>query len=47
MLQPLGRWEGRRRQESHVSEGVELGFIGHTSDQNERLRVGKDTWQEG
>ena len=47
MLQPLGGWEERRRQESHVSEGVELGFIGHAYDQNERLREGKDTWQEG
>ena len=37
----------RRRQESHVSEGVELGFTGHAYDQNERLREGKDTWQEG
>ena len=47
MLQ-LGRWEGMEgRQESHVSEGVELGFIGHAHDQNERLREGKDTWQEG
>ena len=36
-----------RRQESSVSEGVELGFIGHAYDQNERLREGKDTWQEG
>ena len=35
-----------RRQESHVSEGVELGFIGHAYDQNERLREGKDKWQE-
>ena len=34
------------RQESHVSEGVELGFIGHAYDQNEHLREEKDTWQE-
>ena len=36
-----------RRQESHVSQGVKLGFIGHAYDQNERLREGKDKWQEG
>ena len=47
LLQPLGRWEERRRQESHVSEGVEPGFIGHAYDQNERPREGKDKWQEG
>ena len=29
-----------RRQESHVSGGVELGFIVHAYDQNERLREG-------
>ena len=38
---------GWRRQESHASEGVGLGFIGHAYDQNERLREGKKKWQEG
>ena len=46
MLQPLGRWDGSVKK-SNVSENVELGFIGHAHDQNERLRGGKDTWQEG
>ena len=41
MLQLFGRWEGEERQEFHVSEGVEPGFIGHAYDQNERLREGK------
>ena len=41
MLQPLGRWEGwGERQESHVSGGVELGFMGHAYNQNEHLREG-------
>ena len=37
---------GEERQESHVSEGVDVGFIGHAYDQNELLREGEDTWQE-
>ena len=34
-------------QESHVSEGVKFGFVGHAYNQIERLRGGRDTWQEG